>query len=174
MERIVVLDYGSQYTMLLARRIREFGVLCTVEHPSSVRLDKDVKGIVLSGGPQSVYESGSLDVPEEVLASGLPLLGICYGMHLMVKGFGGTVSRGSKAEYGFTPVSLEESDLLTGVPKTITTWMSHGDEVTVLPPGYSTIARSGNGIVAGITDGKNYALQFHPEVHHTPCRTKLL
>jgi len=105
MERIVVLDYGSQYTMLLARRIREFGILCTVEHPSSVVLDKDVKGIVLSGGPQSVYESGSLDIPEEVLTAGLPILGICYGMHLMVKNFGGTVSRGKKAEYGFARIA---------------------------------------------------------------------
>ncbi len=174
MERIVVLDYGSQYTMLLARRIREFGILCTVEHPSSVVLDKDVKGIVLSGGPQSVYESGSLDIPKEVLTAGLPILGICYGMHLMVKNFGGTVSRGKKAEYGLTPVSLEDSKLLTDVPRTITAWMSHGDEVTTLPPCYRTIARSGNGVVAGMTDGRNYALQFHPEVHHTQCGTKIL
>lgn len=174
MDKIIVLDYGSQYTMLLARRIRELGVLCTVERPTQAKFDDSVKGIVLSGGPQSVYETDALDFPEWLLETGVPLLGICYGMQLMVKKLGGKVSRGCKAEYGFASVSGEKSAIFADVPEKITVWMSHGDEVTEPPEGYRTIARSGSDIIAGITDGRNFALQFHPEVHHTQFGTDII
>ncbi len=173
MDRIVVIDYGSQYTMLLARRIRELGVLCTVEQADSVRVDSDVKGLILSGGPQSVYEPNALSLSSEFLDSSIPVLGICYGMHLMVKQLGGEVSKGSKAEYGLTGVVFAEPEIFN-VPSRITTWMSHGDEVTGLPKGYRVIAQSVGGIVAGITDGRNFALQFHPEVHHTQFGSDLI
>jgi len=173
MDRIAVIDFGSQYSLLLARRIREIGVLCTVESPDSFELEKDIKGVILSGGPQSVYEDGSAGFPEQLKFLSVPILGICYGMHLLAKEVGGVVSRGVKGEYGLTSVLFENS-CFKSVPSEITTWMSHGDEVTELPDGCQIMARSRNGTIAGFTDGKNIALQFHPEVHHTQFGKELL
>ncbi|MBN2252973.1 MAG: glutamine-hydrolyzing GMP synthase, partial [Kosmotogaceae bacterium] len=173
MDRIAVIDFGSQYTLLLARRIREMGVLCTVESPDSFELKKDIKGVILSGGPQSVYEQGSSGFPEQLKFLSIPILGICYGMHLLAKEVGGVVSRGMRGEYGLTSVSVETSHFKS-VPNEIITWMSHGDEVTELPNGCQIVARSRNGTIAGFTDGKNIALQFHPEVHHTQFGKELL
>jgi GMP synthase (glutamine-hydrolysing) len=99
MDRIIVLDYGSQYTLLLARRIREIGVLCTVTTPDCFTFDNSIRGVVLSGGPQSVYEEGSADFPEQLHELSVPILGICYGMHLLAKRMGGFVSRGIRGEY---------------------------------------------------------------------------
>lgn len=167
MDEIVVIDYGSQYTMLLARRIREFGVLCRVTNPDHFDFSENTRGIILSGGPQSVYAPGAYKLPDEVLKSRLPVLGVCYGMQLLVKELGGKVEKGEAGEYGLTEVNLEKNDFFSGIPAAIKTWMSHGDEVTEAPAGFEVLARSVKGIIAAITNGKIYGLQFHPEVHHT-------
>ena len=173
MDRIIVLDYGSQYTLLLARRIREIGVLCTVTTPDCFTFDNSIRGVVLSGGPQSVYEEGSADFPEQLHELSVPILGICYGMHLLAKRMGGFVSRGIRGEYGLTAISVDTNHL-RGIPSEIEVWMSHGDEVTSLPESCSVIARSRNGTIAGFTNGRDLAFQFHPEVHQTQFGKELI
>ncbi|RLL91126.1 GMP synthase [Mesotoga sp. HF07.pep.5.2.highcov] len=173
MDRIAVIDYGSQYTLLLARRIREMGVFCTVASPEEFKVESEIKGVVLSGGPQSVYEEGALGFPKQLEGFPVPIMGICYGMHLLAKKLGGEVRSGALGEYGLTTVSMD-SERFRDIPEEIVTWMSHGDEVTSLPSECKVIARSKNGITAGFSNGRDIAFQFHPEVNHTQFGTNLI
>jgi GMP synthase (glutamine-hydrolysing) len=176
---IVVLDFGSQYTQLIARRIREFNVFSVVL-PCTARLE-DVKaanpvGIILSGGPCSVYDDDAPPADERVLKLGLPVLGICYGLQFMTHKLGGTVHAASKREYGHAQVTVEQQSILFHeLPPTLSVWMSHGDEADKLAPGFKLIARSPNAVAAIEDASRNYyAVQFHPEVHHTPLGAKVL
>jgi GMP synthase (glutamine-hydrolysing) len=171
-QSIVILDFGSQYTQLIARRIRELKVFSIVL-PCSASLD-EIKsyrpaGIILSGGPSSVYDPDAPPADEHVLAQGLPVLGICYGLHFIVHKLGGKVRPGPKREYGHAEVGVTGSSrIFKALPQAMNVWMSHGDEALELPSGFSVVARSSNAL-AGIQDEQRriWAVQFHPEVHHT-------
>ena len=171
---VVVLDFGAQYSMLIARRIRECNVYCEIlPHDTSVKNLKElnVKGVILSGGPSSVYDIGAPTPDPELLKSGIPILGICYGTQLIGKDFGGEVKAGSKREYGKTQLIIDdETSLFAGLPKEIQTWMSHGDSIVKLPSGFKSLAHTNNTPNAAIGDHerKIYGVQFHPEVVHTP------
>ena len=171
---IAIIDYGSQYTQLIARRVRELGVFSEVfsfdgnaEHISRHK----PAGFILSGGPSSVYDPGAPHMPGSVLDAGLPILGICYGMQLLTDALGGQVSASSQREYGPASVSHEaRSPLLDGLAPELEVWMSHGDRIEVLPPGFKSLARTANSPHAAIGDAKRkiYGVQFHPEVQHSP------
>ncbi len=172
-ETIVILDFGSQYTQLIARRIREIGVYCEVHPfntPLSVLRDLDPRGIVLSGGPSSVYEDGAPHCSPGILALGVPVLGICYGFQLISHFLGGKVEPSARREYGAAEVKrLAGGRFLKELPESFPVWMSHGDHVTQPPPGFRVIAESDNALGAvENTERGIYALQFHPEVAHTP------
>jgi len=173
-QRILILDFGSQYTQLIARRIRECKVYCEI-HPYNVGVDwvKEFspKGIVLSGGPSSVYEPGAPVIPEQILGLGIPVLGICYGMQLIAHLLGGKVKKAHSREYGRAELEILESHgLFHGLGSRQTVWMSHGDRIEVVPPGFRVIANSANSPVAAFSDQRGfiYGVQFHPEVAHTP------
>ena len=176
---IVVLDFGSQYTQLIARRIREQNVFSVVL-PCTAKVEEvlgyNPVGIILSGGPCSVYDVDAPPADPAVLNLGLPVLGICYGLQFMTHTLGGTVHAASKREYGHAEVSvLESSALFAGMPETLSVWMSHGDEADTLAPGFRLIARTSNAVAAiENTAAGYYAVQFHPEVHHTKFGTNLL
>ncbi|MDA0270922.1 MAG: glutamine-hydrolyzing GMP synthase [Chloroflexi bacterium] len=173
-EAVVVLDYGSQFSMLITRRIREASVYSemvpwdtTAEKLSHLR----VKAFILSGGPSSVYEPGAPSLPAYVINSGVPVLGICYGMQLLTHTLGGRVEASDEREYGHAILNLTEAanPLFKGLPGSLPVWASHGDKVTKLPPGFHGIAQSDNAPVAVMTDGAKYfGILFHPEVAHTP------
>jgi GMP synthase (glutamine-hydrolysing) len=178
-ESVVILDFGSQYSLLIARRVRECGVYCELlphdapwEEVEALR----PKGIILSGGPASVYEPDAPQAPGYVLDSGLPVLGICYGMQLLAHQLGGRVDPSREREYGPALIEVgEPSPLFDALPASLPVWMSHGDRVSKLPPGFRTLARSGNSPHAVIADGRGrFGLQFHPEVVHTPQGKELL
>ncbi len=172
-ETVVILDFGSQYTQLIARRVREVGVYCEI-HPYSVSVEAikqaNPKGIILSGGPSSVYEEGAPHCSPEVLKLGVPVLGICYGLQLLSYFLGGKVESSSRREYGSAQVKLiGQSRLLAGLPSDFQVWMSHGDHVTEAPEGFDVIARTENALGAVENNSSLlYGLQFHPEVAHTP------
>ncbi len=175
-ETIVILDFGSQYTQLIARRIREVGVYCEI-HPFNVGMDTlrgvHPKGIILSGGPSSVYEDGAPHCDRQILELGVPVLGICYGLQLLSYFLGGRVEPSSRREYGAATVNLtgerEQSRLLAGLSDGFPVWMSHGDHVTVAPPGFEVVATTENALGAVEAPQRGwYGLQFHPEVAHTP------
>jgi GMP synthase (glutamine-hydrolysing) len=179
--RILILDFGSQYTQLIARRVRELGVYCEI-HPWDIS-DTDVtafkpKGIILSGGPESVLQANAPAAPKSVFGIGVPVLGICYGMQTMAAQLGGNVEPGRVHEFGYAEVRARgHSTLLQGIEDRsndeghglLDVWMSHGDHVTKLPPGFKVIASTGDVPIAGMADETRefYALQFHPEVTHT-------
>ena len=173
-ETIVVLDFGSQFTMLIARRVRELNTYCEVlpfDAPAERVNGLDVRGIILSGGPNSVYDDGAPLAPQWVWDSGLPVLGVCYGMQLMAHQLGGKVVPGTEREYGpATIVRSVESPLLAGLPDELNVWMSHGDRLETIPPGFESFASSGNSPYAVMADParRYYGIQFHPEVVHTP------
>jgi GMP synthase (glutamine-hydrolysing) len=179
-ETVVVIDYGSQYSMLIARRIREASVYSELvpwdagpEALSHLR----VKGFVLSGGPASVYADDAPTLPPYVLASGLPVLGICYGMQLLTKALGGRVAPSDSREYGHAVITVSdpESPLMDGLPASLPVWMSHGDRIVELPSGFRSIAHSENSPVAAMADQSGHlGIQFHPEVVHTPQGEQLL
>lgn len=179
-ETIVVLDFGSQYSMLIARRIRELETYCELvpwDTPAEALQSRDVKGIILSGGPSSVYEDGAPQAPDWVFESGLPVLGICYGMQLLAHQLGGRVTPGAEREFGPATIDHEvESALLAGLPSALTVWMSHGDRLDMLPPGFTAVAKSANSPYAVMADEVRhyYGLQFHPEVVHTPNGKEIL
>jgi GMP synthase (glutamine-hydrolysing) len=173
-ETIVILDFGSQYSRLIARRIRECHVYCELI-PHDTAWDKIAylrpKGFILSGGPASVYESNAPLAPVQMYATHLPVLGICYGMQVITHQLGGEVTPGTKREYGHAVLheSAEHSLLFDGLPPSITVWMSHGDQIAKLPPDFKPLAYTENSPTAVISDGNNiFGLQFHPEVVHTP------
>ena len=178
-ETVIILDFGSQYTQLIARRIREVGVYCEI-HPYNISVDAlqrlNPKGIVLSGGPSSVYEDGAPHCSPDVLKLGVPVLGICYGLQLLSYFLGGKVESSDHREYGAAKVNLiGESQLLAGLPMSFQAWMSHGDHVTAAPSGFQTIASTENALGAVENNSsKIYGLQFHPEVAHTPNGKQVL
>lgn len=172
-EFILILDFGSQYTQLIARRIREAGVYSEI-HPFDFPIDEIArmkpKGIILSGGPASVYENGSPQVDVKLFQLGIPVLGICYGLQLIAYKLGGEVDRFAKREYGKAILKIEKNDdLFYGLDLELTVWMSHGDALVKAPPGFEVIAKTENSPICVIRDKekKIYGLQFHPEVAHT-------
>jgi GMP synthase (glutamine-hydrolysing) len=172
-ETIAILDFGSQYTQLIARRVREIGVYCEIHPfstPTAVLRELNPRGIILSGGPSSVYEEGAPHCSPEVLDLGAPVLGICYGFQLISHFLDGKVEPSSRREYGAAQVKLlTKSRLLDGLPPEFPVWMSHGDHVTAAPPGFQVIAETENALGAvENTERGIYCLQFHPEVAHTP------
>jgi GMP synthase (glutamine-hydrolysing) len=173
-EAIIVLDFGSQYNMLIARRVREAQVYCELlphDTPWEKIAPLNPKGFILSGGPASVYESNAPLAPAYVYEKHLPVLGICYGMQVITKQLGGEVTPGTKREYGHAVmhISQENSPLFAGLPESTTVWMSHGDKIEEMPPGFKALAYTENSPYAVIGNKNNiYGLQFHPEVAHTP------
>ena len=179
-EVILILDFGSQYTQLIARRLRELGVKTMIDR-GDVPADKirtiGPIAVVLSGGPASVFEDGALQIDPAVFDLGVPVLGICYGMQLMARDLGGTVESSDRREYGLAELEVtDNASILEGTPDTQTVWMSHGDHVTRVPDGFTTLARTSNSPVAAMVhpDRRLVALQFHPEVRHTPNGTHML
>ncbi len=178
-QSIVVLDFGAQYSQLIARRIREQSVFSVVL-PCNATLEEirtySPVGIILSGGPSSVYDKDAPLTDPGIFKLGLPILGICYGLQYMVYALGGKVRPAAKREYGHAKVELQEgSHLFEGLPKVLAVWMSHGDEAEALPEGFRLTAKSPNAVAAiENAETKMWAVQFHPEVHHTPLGTDIL
>ncbi len=173
-EAIIVLDFGSQYNMLIARRVREAQVYCeVVPHDTPWEKIKSLnpKGFILSGGPASVYDNNAPLAPSYVYETHLPVLGICYGMQVIAKQLGGQVAPGTCKEYGHAVLHLNklESPLFAKLPPSTPVWMSHGDRIEAMPQGFSALAYTENSPNAVIGNGTNiFGLQFHPEVAHTP------
>jgi GMP synthase (glutamine-hydrolysing) len=182
MNSIAILDFGSQYTQLIARRVREARVYCELfpwDTPPDIVLALEPRGFILSGGPASVYAPGAPRMPDYVLAQGVPVLGICYGMHLLTRRLGGRVVSAVKREYGPAEIEFVGPDnlLFTHLqsPK-LNVWMSHGDSVEALPSGFEVLARSANSPLAAMGDLERgfYGIQFHPEVAHTDRGAEIL
>ncbi len=185
---ILILDFGSQYTQLIARKIRESNVYCEI-HPFHEDVNKiitanksvNLKGIILSGGPASVLEKNSPSLSEENLnfikEKNIPVLGICYGFHLMAKYFGGVIHKAKSREYGHTLIkTAKKSELFGNLKKDLRVWMSHGDSINILPGDFTVTSKSKNGIISSYENKKLgvYGLQFHPEVHHTDYGKNIL
>ncbi|MGD9250457.1 MAG: glutamine-hydrolyzing GMP synthase, partial [Desulfobacterales bacterium] len=177
---ILIIDFGSQFNQLIARRVRESKVYCQIV-PPTISADEvrslAPQGIILSGGPASIYEDHSPQIDRRILDLGLPILGICYGMQFMVHALGGKVKRSSKREYGFAEFRVKRSKpLFASVPAQTPCWMSHGDSITKLPPGFIIAGSTENTRIAAIyhRNHKLFGLQFHPEVEHTPQGQKML
>jgi len=179
-EKIIIIDFGSQYSQLIARRIREMEVYCEIVPLVDIEKIKNgeekVKGIIFSGGPASVYEKDAPTVNPEVFNLNLPILGICYGMQLITHLNGGKVEKADSREFGKAVLEVENSDnpLFTGVKKSSNIWMSHNDHITELPTGFKIIAKTDSSIAAITNNNGIYALQFHPEVVHSECGTQIL
>jgi len=179
-QRIAILDYGSQYTQLIARRIREqqvFSEIIRYDTPASKLREDMPQGIILSGGPNSVFEEGAPGIDPEIFNLGIPVLGICYGMQLMSQTLGGKVVPGTAREYGKTEISTKADNVLfTGIPEKFTVWMSHGDRVSEIPEGFVVSATSDNCPFAAIRNEAKrfYAIQFHPEVVHTQFGNQII
>jgi GMP synthase (glutamine-hydrolysing) len=188
-DSIAILDYGSQYTQLIARRVREAHVYCELfpwDAPQEKVMALNPKGFILSGGPSSVYDEGAPTLPRYMLDSGLPVLGLCYGMQLLAHALGGKVAPSQSREYGPATVELTASSPLWAIINDqfsminsqlkIDVWMSHGDRVESLPPGFVPLAKSDNSPYAAMGDERRklYGLQFHPEVKHTPRGMEIL
>jgi GMP synthase (glutamine-hydrolysing) len=173
-EAIIIIDFGSQYSMLIARRVRELQVYCElVSHdtPWEKIAPLNPRGFILSGGPSSVYDANAPVAPDYVYESKLPVLGICYGMQVVTQQLGGEVAAGTHKEYGHSVLHLSstESPLFADLPKSLNVWMSHGDRIERMPPGFASLAYTENAPVAVIGNDRNiFGLQFHPEVVHTP------
>jgi GMP synthase (glutamine-hydrolysing) len=179
-EKLLVLDFGSQYTQLIARRVRELNVYCEI-HPFNRSLsfvrNFNPKGIILSGGPASVYDEGAPRIDAELLTLNVPVLGICYGMQVLTLRLGGAVARAGRREYGRASIAIvEKSPLFDGLEETLDVWMSHGDRIEALPAGFVTIANSQNSPHAAIQHKAKsiFGVQFHPEVVHTPRGKEIL
>ena len=185
-ERIIILDFGSQYTQLIARRIRESGVYSEI-YPCTVPIkeieEKTPKGIILSGSPFSVYDTDAPPFPEDIIrlkqpdGAQIPILGICYGLQAMGYAEGAKVEKAARQEYGRASIIVDDaSDLLHGVPSGSTVWMSHGDHLTSLPSDYEILARTDNAPIAAVRSAtrSHYGVQFHPEVMHTEYGKQLL
>jgi len=184
-DRILILDFGSQYTQLIARRVREIGVYCEImawDLPAEAIVEFAPTGIILSGGPESVTEENSPRANEQVFAQGVPVLGICYGMQTMAEQFGGTVSASTEREFGYAAVEvIEQTALFANLSdseesNSLDVWMSHGDKVTKLPEGFSADAQTPTCPIAAMSceARKLYGVQFHPEVTHTKQGGELL
>ena len=180
-ERVLILDFGSQYTQLIARRVRESHVYCEI-HPFNLSLEAiksfQPKGIILSGGPSSVHDDGAPHSDPEIFNLGIPVLGICYGMQLMAAQLGGSVEKADRREYGPATVEIDIPDtLFQDVEREeVRVWMSHGDRILALPTGFAVTAHSDNSPAAAMSNPARrfFAVQFHPEVAHTPCGKTVL
>ena len=180
-ETIIVLDFGSQYSQLIARRVRECNVYSKImpyNTSAAVLREENPRGIILSGGPSSVYADHAPKCDPAIFDLGIPILGICYGLQLMIHTLGGEITRGKAREYGKAMLKIERSgDLFDGLPGEIQVWMSHGDKVTRMPEGgFEILGSSGNTEYCAVRLGgrKLYGIQFHPEVVHTPCGRDIL
>ena len=179
-EAIAILDFGSQYSRLIARRIREQHIYCEIlphDAPRGAVRDLDLRGIILSGGPASVYEAGAPVAPAWVFDAGVPVLGICYGMQLIAHQLGGRVAQGREREYGFAVIHQDgdRSPLFEGLEDELPVWMSHADRIDEMPPGFRSLAYSENSpVTAMANDAGVYGIQFHPEVVHTPHGKEML
>ncbi|MFT4037554.1 MAG: glutamine-hydrolyzing GMP synthase [Thermomicrobiales bacterium] len=171
-DTVVVLDFGSQYSQLIVRRLRELGVYSVLlpwDAPQEQVAALNPRGVVLSGGPASVYEPGAPSLPDWVLADDTPVLGICYGMQLLANAMGGEVTPADRREYGPATIAVSEpAELFAALPPSLDVWMSHGDHVSRVPDGFTAIASSPNAPIAAMSDGRHFGIQFHPEVAHTP------
>lgn len=179
-EAVLILDFGSQYTQLIARRVRELNVYCEI-HPFNIPIEKiqsfKPKGIILSGGPSSVYASDAPIPDKKIYDLGVPILGICYGLQLIAFQNGGEVNKAPRREYGRAQLVMDNhDDIFKGLGSATEVWMSHGDEATKLPPGFEKIAHSANAEICAIRNPakKQYGIQFHPEVVHTKEGKKIL
>jgi GMP synthase (glutamine-hydrolysing) len=178
MDTIAILDFGSQYAQLIARRVREAHVYCELyahNTPEEEVLAHNPLGFILSGGPSSVYEVDAPQIPDYVLTSGLPVLGICYGMQALTHSLGGEVAPAVQREYGPAEITIsQENQLISAGKKQV--WMSHGDRIEAPPPGFEIFATSENSPIAAIGDPahQRYGIQFHPEVQHTPEGPEIL
>ncbi len=177
---ILIIDFGSQYNQLIARRVRENHVYCLIE-PPTIKIDAikrlDPEGIILSGGPSSIYEKSSPKIHPVVFKLGIPVLGICYGMQFMLSALGGHVKRAGRREYGFAELNiLRPTGVFKGIQKKTPCWMSHGDSIQRLPAGFTISASTENSAVAAAAhrNRKLMGVQFHPEVAHTPQGKKIL
>lgn len=179
-DTIAILDFGSQYTQLIARRVRELHVYCELVPHDAPRAEVErlnPRGMILSGGPASVYDEEAPALPKYVLQMGVPVLGICYGMQLLAHELGGQVARSPRREYGSAQVYVDRAEpLFSGLASTLPVWMSHGDQITELPENFVSLAHSESCAHAAMArpDAKLYALQFHPEVAHTPQGLEIL
>lgn len=178
MDAIAILDFGSQYAQLIARRVREANVYCELfpyDTPPTEVLATNPRGFILSGGPASVYEPGAPQVPRYVLQGGLPILGICYGMQALTHSLGGEVAPTAQREYGPASIDVLEPDALLPA-NSYQVWMSHGDRIERPPPGFDILARSDHSPIAVMADRSQhrYGIQFHPEVQHTPRGAEIL
>jgi len=179
-EEIIVLDYGGQYSQLIARRVRDCGVFSELlpSHTPLAEIERrKPRGLILSGGPASVYAEGAPRLERGLLELGVPVMGICYGMQLLVHELGGRVEEAEVGEFGRSEVTVTEpGTLLKGMPKEQTCWMSHRDTVIEPPPGFTALASSSVSPVAAVEDAKRgiYGIQFHPEVVHTPYGQEIL
>ena len=177
---IVVIDFGSQYNQLIARRVRDFNVYCQIVGPGiDIETLRRLKpeGVILSGGPASIYEKNSPKAPEAIFHLGVPVLGICYGMQFMIHALGGDVRKAEKREYGFAALNIEKpGPLFDKLPETTSCWMSHGDSIVSLPDGFGPDAQTENTRFAAVSNPEKgfYGLQFHPEVEHTPKGKQIL
>jgi len=179
-QKILILDFGSQYTQLIARRIRELNVYSEI-HPHNYPVERIInekpRGIILSGGPMSVYDEGALTIDKKVFALGIPILGICYGMQLIAKYHNGKVEAAKNREYGKVQIQiLHEDELLKNIENNSIVWMSHGDYITTMPDNFNVTARTDNTPICAIsnTAKKIYGIQFHPEVAHTKDGKKII
>jgi len=175
-DSIAILDFGSQYAQIIARRVREVNVYCELfswDSPQEKILSIQPKGFILSGGPKSVYEQNAPYIQQFIFDSGLPILGICYGMQALTHALGGQVDPSASREYGQATLQPLMPSILSVLS---TVWMSHGDKVTKMPDGFIALAKSGNSPFAAMGDmqRKYFGVQFHPEVHHTPNGIELL
>ena len=181
LEKVIVIDFGGQYNQLVARRVRECGVYCEIESfkaPLKKISDRKPKGIILTGGPDSVYSAGAASAPRELFELGIPVLGLCYGAQLMMHLLGGKVGRAPEREYGKTELMIDapDSPLYDGIPHQMTCWMSHNDYISVPAPGFEITAHTGNCPAASLEcrEKKLYAVQYHPEVLHTSYGKEIL
>ncbi len=179
-EKIIILDFGSQYTQLIARKVRECGVYAEI-YPFSINPEKlkelQPKGIILSGGPSSVYADDAPIPSFDVFGIGVPVLGICYGLQLLAYTKGGAVDRAARREFGRAELLIDShDDLFKDLPSATNVWMSHGDALTEPPKGFTVIGHSDNSPICAVrsADRKIFGVQFHPEVHHTPLGNKIL
>ena len=179
-QTIVILDFGSQYTQLIARRIRELNVFSVVLPCTALLSEIEALkplGLILSGGPSSVYDADAPGADPGILELGVPILGICYGLHFIVHHLGGKVKSAPRREYGHAEVTIEDgaTPLFAGLPETLQVWMSHGDEALELPAGFRRTAVSANALAAiENAERRIWAVQFHPEVHHTPLGPQII
>ncbi len=180
--KVLILDFGSQFTQLIARRIRESGVYSEI-HPFNYPIDKikeNYSAIIFSGGPNSVYDNNSPDVDKEIFDLDLPILGLCYGQQLIGQKFGGSVEKSDKREYGRAILKVLETKtenlLFDNVPTESQVWMSHGDHLTTIPNGFELLATTENCHFASIGNIQKqiYGIQFHPEVHHSEFGTQMI